>query len=74
MAQMHIGREILEGNGRFYILLNWERDLTSSHDKSYIRSNYDTYRKALLAMNKYIKNGATWFDAHHDPSLTTIPF
>ena len=34
MKQMHMGREILENDGRFYILLNWERDLTSSHDKA----------------------------------------
>jgi hypothetical protein len=66
---MYLGRNIKEDDGRFYLVLNWERDLTSSHDKGYIRSNFDTYRKALLAMNKYVKNGAHWFDAHFDPSL-----
>lgn len=71
---MHLGRNILEDDGRYYLVLNWERDLTSSHDKGYIRSNFDTHRKAVIAMNKYLKNGATWFNAHYDPSLTLTSF
>lgn len=65
---MFIGRNIVEDSGRYYLVLNWERDLTSSHDKSYIRSGFGTHRKALLAMNKYVKSGANWFDAHFDPT------
>lgn len=66
---MFIGRNIVEDGSRYYLVINWERDLTSSHDRGYIKSGFDTYRKALLAMNRYIKAGAYWFDAHFDPSL-----
>ena len=69
MNTLHLGREIKEDGGRFYLLLNWERDLTSSHDRGFIKSGFDTRRKALLAMNKYIKGGANWFSAHYDPSI-----
>lgn len=69
MSTLHLGRNIKEDNGRYYLVLNWERDLTSSNDKNYIRFYFDTYRKALLAMNRYIKGGASWFDAHFDPTI-----
>lgn len=71
---MYIGRNILEDNGRYYLLLNWDRDLTSNQDKTFIKSGFDTRRKAVIAMNKYLKNGAHWFDAHYDPSLTLTSF
>lgn len=69
MNTLHLGRNISEDGGRFYLVLNWERDLTSSHDKSYIRYYFDTHRKAVIKMNKYIKDGAHWFDAHFDPTI-----
>lgn len=69
MNTLHLGRNIEEDNGRYYLTLNWERDLTSSHDKSYIKSGFDTHRKAVIAMNKYRKDGASWFDAHFDPTI-----
>ena len=66
---MYIGRNIQEENGRFYLTINWDRDLTSSHDKSYIRFWFDSHRSARLKMTKFINSGAYWFDAHYDPSI-----
>lgn len=66
---MYLGRNILEDSGRYFLVLNWGRDLTSSHDRGYITHGFDTHRKAKLQMTKYIKGGANWFDAHFDPSI-----
>jgi hypothetical protein len=66
---MYLGRNIVEDGDRYYLVLNWTRDLNSSHDKEVVRFGFDTHRKALLKMNKFIKEGAHWFDAHYDPTI-----
>lgn len=74
MNTLHIGREIIEDDGRYYLTIKWEGDLTSSHDKSYRKMGFDTRLKAVRAMNKYLREGAHWFDAHIDPSLVLTSF
>jgi hypothetical protein len=60
---MTLGRNITEDNNRFYLTIVFDGET------QHRQWGFDTYRKAKLAMTKALKNGATWFDPHTDPTI-----
>ena len=65
---IYLGRNIGHNDKGFYITFG-DRDLTSSHDKDYGVNYFSSHRKAMKALNDLLASGATWFDAHFDPTI-----
>ncbi len=68
MTTLYFGRNIGEDELGYYLTFNTS-DLKSAHDKTYGKSHFKTYAKALAQLKYQVSNGSTWFDAHFDPTI-----
>lgn len=67
--QMYMGRNVGKDEQGYFIAFS-DKDIKRHADKAKIgRAHFANETQAINQMKHNLRNGWTWFDAHHDPTI-----